>query len=198
MGGSGSGWWGPRSGAKAATDDFLSIDVRELARAGALVAGAKRRVIWSAQGEVIASINIRAEPDRLILQRDGGRKGASHPVELTTTPCHLGGARSWFICPTGECGRRVAILYDVGVFACRECYQLAYPSQRERSLARAIRRADRLCARMGWPPDPSDAERTRPRWMHRRTFDRRCQELDALAARGMAALMDLPGWAQPG
>ena len=198
MGGSGSGRWGPRSGAKAATDDFLSIDVRELVRAGALVAGAKRRVIWSAQGEVIASLDIRAEWRRVVLQRGGGRKGARYPVDLTTTPCHLGGERSWFVCPTGGCGQRVAILYDVGGFACRECHQLTHPSQREKALARALRRADRLCDRMGWPSDPSDAERSRPRWMHRTTYARHCRDLDALAARGMAALADIPGWPRPG
>jgi hypothetical protein len=29
------------------------------------------------------------------------------------------------------CGQRVAILYGGDIFACRHCYQLAYPSARE-------------------------------------------------------------------
>ena len=36
-----------------------------------------------------------------------------------------------FICPAAGCGRRVAILYRGGIFACRHCYRLAYASSRE-------------------------------------------------------------------
>jgi hypothetical protein len=68
------------------------------------------------------------------------------------TPCNLGGWRAWFICPAVGCGRRVAILYGGGIFACRHCYRLADASSREDAGGRATRRADRLRARLGWHP----------------------------------------------
>ncbi len=59
-------------------------------------------------------------------------------VELTTTPCNLGGIRFWFLCPLVEnsvpCGKRVRKLYlppGESYFACRSCYNLTYRSVKE-------------------------------------------------------------------
>src|ERR1700730_635478 len=57
-----------------------------------------------------------------------------------------------FFCPAAGCGRRVAILYGGGIFACRRRYRLAYASSREEAGGRATRRADSLRARLGWEP----------------------------------------------
>lgn len=189
MGGVGSGRWGWRSGADT-TEGYRSIDVRELARAGALEPGTTRRVVWSAQGEVVASLDTRAEPGRLILTRGAG--DGTQAVDLTRTACHLGGARHWFCC--SGCGRRVGLLYDAGGFACRKCRQLVYPSQRERAFVRALRREDRFCDRMGW----SDAARGRPKGMHQRTYEQRCREHAELSERSLYELMVLLGWPVPG
>ncbi|HUD03113.1 MAG TPA: hypothetical protein VMR46_03855 [Candidatus Paceibacterota bacterium] len=55
-------------------------------------------------------------------------------VPLTTTLCHYGGVRYWFICPVYHklqyCGRRVGVLYlGDDYFACRHCYNLTYASR---------------------------------------------------------------------
>lgn len=55
-------------------------------------------------------------------------------VTITTTPCHYGGTRRWFLCPMKTkgkvCGRRVGSLYlQNGVFACRYCHNLTYASK---------------------------------------------------------------------
>ncbi|HLN18633.1 MAG TPA: hypothetical protein VK255_00500 [Patescibacteria group bacterium] len=60
----------------------------------------------------------------------------NYRVELTTTPCNLGGKRYWFICPLSKngqyCGRRVGVLYGIGKwFGCRHCGEIAYQSQFE-------------------------------------------------------------------
>lgn len=104
----------------------------------------------------MASISVRTEPGRVILtyrHRRGGEnwKGESYPVYLDWTVCNLGGQRPWFLCPAQGCGRRVSILYLGGsIFACRHCYQLAYPSQREVAYDRAAKRADKIRERLGW------------------------------------------------
>jgi len=181
MGGSGSGrrW---HYGSKDTTESYRSIDVRRWKRGSFLTPGRAFSWQWSRHGEVVASINVRAEVGRVILtyrHRSSGDewKDESYPVHLTTTPCHMGGERHWFLCPARGCGQRVAVIYGGGIFACRKCYQLAYPSQREDTADRAIRRANRIRDRMGWPGGVLEGSGWRkPKGMHRRTYERLCDE----------------------
>jgi hypothetical protein len=91
---------------------------------------------------------MRAEQDRVILiyqHRSGGEvwKDEQYPVRIVRTPCNLGGERPWFICPAVGCGRRVAILYGGGIFACRHCHRLANASARQDV-------SDRAASRSAW------------------------------------------------
>ena len=183
MGGSGSGrrW---HYSAKDTTEGYRSVDVRWLKREGMLSSGANRRITWSRQGEVVASINIRAEPGRVLLtyrHRSGGGdwQDESYPVHLVTTSCRMGGERPWFLCPARGCGKRVAVLYGGAIFACRHCHQLAYPSQRESPEDRAARRADRIRYRLGWPGGILEGSGWgKPKGMHWRTYERLSDEHD--------------------
>lgn len=56
-------------------------------------------------------------------------------IKTTTTPCHLGGARTWFLCP--RCSRRCAILYPD---YCRLCMNGRYAKE---SMTRTERMADK-------------------------------------------------------
>lgn len=168
MGGPGSSnrW---RYGSKSSTDDYRAVDVRRWARVGMLRPGYWGGWQWTRNGEVVASIRMRAEEDRVIFiyrHRSGGEewKDEEYPVRIVRTPCNLGGTRPWFICPALGCGRRVAILYGGGIFACRHCYQFAYASARDDAGDRATRRADRIRARLGWEPGTLNANvrNTRP------------------------------------
>ena len=140
------------------TDDYRSIDIRWLKREGLLVPGVSRRIVWSRDGAETGSVDIQSAPKRVILsyrQRGAGSdywQAEKYPIFLDRTPCHLGGERHWFLCPARGCNRRVAILYGGAIFACRHCYQLAYPSQREKPWDRAARRADRIRDKLGWVP----------------------------------------------
>jgi hypothetical protein len=93
MGGMGSGnrW---RYGVKDAVEDYRRLDVRRLARAGVLAAGYRGDWQWTCDGDVIASIQMRMEDDKLILtyrHREPGRdwKDESYPVRLNWTACGL-------------------------------------------------------------------------------------------------------------
>jgi hypothetical protein len=192
MGGPGSGnrW---RYGAKSTTDDYRTLDVRRWAREGVLVPGYRGGWQWARNGEIVASIQMRAEQDRVILnyrhRSNGEWKNEQYPVRVVRTPCNLGGERLWFICPAVGCGRRVAILYGSGIFACRHCYQLAYASSREDAGGRATRRADRLRARLGWEPGILNGNGSKPKWMRWRTFERLAAEHDRFVARSMQAVV---------
>lgn len=184
MGGIGSGrrW---RHGANDTTNDYRAIDVRRWQRDGLLTPGHTFGWEWSCNGEVIASIQARAESgcvQLLYRHRSGGGewRDENYPVWLDWTPCNLGGQRPWFLCPARGCGRRVAILYGGGIFACRRCYRLAYPSQRETWDDRAARRADRIRDKLGWEPGILNGfDGPKPKGMHWRTFDRLQAQHDA-------------------
>lgn len=56
-------------------------------------------------------------------------------IEITTTPCHFGSERIWFLCPS--CKKRVATLYKPPVkntLLCRKCHDLTYIKTRYRKM----------------------------------------------------------------
>jgi len=170
MGGSGSGnrW---QSG-KRTTCHMRVLDIRRLYRKKLLVPGRFFNWMWSRDGERIADINIAVAEYHVTLsyrtRKDGGEwEDRDYPVSLTWTACRFGGQRPWFLCP--RCGRRVAVLYGGATFACRHCHNLAYASQREDEMSRAMRRAQKIQNRLGWY-DRHDG--TKPKGMHWRTFER--------------------------
>ena len=184
MGGPGSGnrW---RYGAKSTTDNYRSLDVRRWAREGMLRPGYRGSWQWLRNGDVVASVWMSAEQERVTLtyrrrSNGGDWKDEEYPVRIVRTPCNLGGARPWFVCPAHGCGRRVAILHGGGIFACRRCHQLAYASTREDAGDRATRRADRIRARLGWEPGILNGRGLKPKWMRWRTFERLSEEHDRL------------------
>lgn len=192
MGGMGSGRRRHFS-ANDTTDDYRSIDVRRWRRDGLLDPHRSFGWQWSRHGEVVASIQMRTEPDRVLLTYRHRSRGSdwqdeSYPVYLDWTACHLDGQRPWFLCPARGCGRRAAILYGGAIFACRHCYRLAYPSQRETDDDRAARRADRIRERLGWEPGILNGNGLKPKGMHWRTFERLTVEHDAFVQESLAGM----------
>lgn len=180
MGGIGSGrrWhWD----AKSTTDDYRRLDVRRWARDGLLEPGNVFGWQWSQHGERVADIQVTIEDFGARLKyraKDSGGdwKPMEYSVCFVSQRCHFGGHRKWFVCPARGCGRRVAILYGGKVFACRHCYQLAYPSQREERFQRVARRSDRIKRRLGWDDDARHG--LKPKGMHWATFALLTEELD--------------------
>ena len=149
---------------------------------------------WSQHDEVYASIQVCAEQDRVILtyrHRSGGEewKDESYPVHLDWTSCHIGGKRPWFLCPARGCSRRVAILYGGGIFACRHCSQLAYPSQREPVYDRMARRADRIRDKLGWDQGILNGKGCKPKGMHWKTFERLTAQHAAFVQTSLAGIV---------
>lgn len=173
MGGFGSG----RYGGKPCTDDMRRLDVRVLQRDGHLRAGRLNGWQWTRDGEVIASIQMTVQADRVWLeyrtrQAGGDWRDMKYPVLLERTPCHLGGHRVWWRCPAVGCGRRCAVLFGGAVFACRQCHRLAYRCQRQTFDDRATRQADKIRARLGWDEGVLNGPGGKPKGMHWRTFER--------------------------
>lgn len=115
MGGIGSGHHF-RPSARVTTDEYPFIDIRRWKRAGLLETDVQFVWQWTQRGEITGSVQVqmdanRAELTHLQRRTVGDQADQSYSAFLTSTPCHLGGERRWFVCPAKGCGRRVAILY---------------------------------------------------------------------------------------
>ncbi len=134
MGGYGSTRWG-MTVTRLTADGLPRLDVRTLARAGALRPGTTATVAWGSGAAV--TTEVRPDAPGVVLLRYQACTGrvlestVDEPVPLTRTPCTFGGSRPWFRCPS--CGRRCAVLYGLaGRFRCRGCHRLAYASTRRK------------------------------------------------------------------
>jgi len=174
MGGPGSGRH-PRPPGKITVDLALSLDVRALQRTGLMQPGSWLVAPW-ATGTAPAAVTVEVQYSAVRLHLSTEVCGVSleirsHVIQLESTPCHFGGQRFWFTCPTPDCGRRAALLYFAGVaFACRVCLDLSYPSQRERAPDRALRRAQSLRKQLGGSASILVPFPTKPPRMHWRTY----------------------------
>lgn len=174
MGGIGSGrrW---HHGARGTTENSLNIDVRRWRKDGWLTPGKQFAAEWSRNGKELGSVEVESYSGCVELSyryRSGGGawKDLHYRVVLEWTPCHFGGERPWFRCPASGCGRRVALLYCAGLFACRRCCDLAYASQNDSGTDRAVRRSNTIRKKLGWKPGFFSPQGSKPKGMHWRTY----------------------------
>jgi hypothetical protein len=127
------------------------------------------------------------KPHDTITASCGGRE---QHITLAWTPCRFGGKRPRFEC--GCCGRRVVRLYIVGaVFACRHCHRLGHASQLETPRERGTGRAGRIRMRLSDGKDSLVGEfPSRPRFMHRTTYERWRRAHDDAEERSTIGLMN--------
>ena len=180
MGGFGSGR--PSGTGRDKVEACRSIDVNRLHKKDCLRDGWAGDWQWTSDGEKVASINLRAEADRLHLSyhvriAGGEWEDVAETAGIVRSPCRYGGVRAYFICPGVAngvaCGRRVAKLHCAGrYFLCRHCCRLAHASQSEGARDRALRRANKIRRRLGGSPDMVAPFPPKPKGMWRRTYER--------------------------
>ena len=109
-------------------------------------------------------------------------------VWLETTRCPIGGSRTWFTCPA--CGKCVAVIYGAGrLFGCRRRKRLPYTCQREAADDLAARRADRIRKRLGWRIGILNAPGSKPKNMHKLTYERPRAQHDAFVGVSLAGMV---------
>jgi len=180
MGGRGSGRRPGYSG-KTETNDAMPLDIRKLSRKGLLAPGNSFAWQWTVNDQPVAGLSIRAGYNEMTLSYRKKSTGevVEQRVQVETTPCRFGGARSWFTCP--RCGKRAAVIYASGrYFACRKCSDLAYATQKEGIGDRASTKADKIRKRLGWPVGIANPAGGKPKGMHWKTYDRLRLRHDAL------------------
>jgi len=165
----GSGRWGWHD-KKTVAEDCRSIDVNRLCRE--LEPG--RFYVWEwkdGSGARVASFGIEMQGGAVRLFYTMTRTGEKidYLAPITWTPCHYGGRRPWFCCPS--CGRRAAKLYlRWNHFLCRICNGLSYESQRENLMERLFRRSDKRKVRLGRETGLIHPLPDRPKGLHRMTW----------------------------
>ena len=192
MGGYGSGGWN-RTG-RLTTSDALRLDVNSLNKSGALVPGSYSITTWTRDGETTGNINISASQHGIVLvyrckTEDRGWADHRERVRVSWERGGFGGQRPFFHCP--NCTRRVLHLYGFNQYLCRHCHGLCYPSQRECDSDRAQRRANRIRVELGGEPGWQNIP-SRPKGMHRRTYDRLINKIivaDAVTDDGAVRLL---------
>jgi len=177
MGGPGSGSW-LRSNTRLTTDEAARLDVRVLARRGALAPGAEVILRWTVSLLGVererGSIAATASTDSVVLRfrglaANGGWAEFQHAIPLERTPCTFGGKRVWWRCP--GCQRRAAVLYGArATFQCRQCHNLAFPVENESPLERTFRRARNNRKRLGADSELFLPFPAKPAGMHWKTY----------------------------
>jgi len=178
---------GNYAGAKRTVEECVSLSVFDLNRWGLL--GVRRPLCimryegrgWSGRFGLEVwpnrvEVRYRAE-DRI----SGDSRPFTYAIRLTTTPCHFGGKRYWFLCPNVNCGRRVAKLYlplQTPVFCCRHCHDLAYTSQQEDRASLLLLKAQNIRTRLGGRPGFQDPFPPKPNGMHWETYNRLREEAE--------------------
>ena len=148
MGGFGSGDWADVMTRKVNTGLCRSLSVKRLKKIGVFDVdrvGEVFSIRWVNEfGEdagmvsIIPQVSVGGNGNKTSLRVDIGGFVTGQDISLTTTPCHYGGVRHWFLCPAAVdgvlCENRVGMLYlpPAGkIFACRHCYGLTYESSQQ-------------------------------------------------------------------
>jgi len=178
MGGYSSG----RHGWRGKAESQHAVDIRWLKRKGWLYDGCDGSLTWNCRGEETGSIRYLVSSDTIkLIYRHRENGGEWEPVEtgirLEYTPCNYGGERVWMRCP--HCNRRCAIVYLAGKYpACRKCYNLAYYSEGETYLDRAMRQARKAQKKLGYDDGDLSACLPKPKGMHWKTYYKLKRKVD--------------------
>ncbi len=162
------------------TNELPSIDVRYLARQGAVAPGRRSSMAWRDDQRV----SIESSGTRVVFSV-GSR--VCQVIDLMWTSCSLGGERVWVRCP--DCKRRVAILYLGGNFACRVCHGLYYESQRTRGRCSALIKLQRLRHRLGGSANLLEPFPDKPKKMRHATYERLHRQADTLERAYLGEMM---------
>mgnify|MGYP003585521302 FL=1 len=106
-------------------------------------------------------------------------KPYAYDVGITTSSCHYGNYRYWFICP--HCGKRVGVLYCAGLYVCRQCIGANYATQLMQPIDKLFSKVAKIRHRLQWQQGIAHGHGSRPKGMHQTTYDRLVAEHDRIA-----------------
>lgn len=159
-------------------ESCLSLNAQDMQKKGAFVDGRSGTWQWTDNraGKSAGLIGYEYHEGFVHLDFRCNDQPQSQRITIDRTACTYGGYRLWFICPVARCRNRVGSLYlRGGLFACRHCQRLNYNSQQAAKSEQPRLRLQAVRRRLNWPLNgdiPIRTYLTRPKGMHRKTFDR--------------------------
>ena len=162
-----------RSFAETTTNDFYSIDLAVMRRAGwdKCRAGTLR---WSKNSHKLGSIAYENLPGGMRLCYTSRGESIRELIPFVYTHTKFGGRRRWFECLS--CKRRCRVLYGGRYFRCRKCYGAKYQSQYEQAYMRYGNREQDIRERLGGSASVDDPFPAKPKWMRWKTYARLYRE----------------------
>jgi len=160
-------------------DSANSLDVRQLARQGALREGVQAVITWRRGQQEEGAIEFACESRGIVLQYQVQRVGGAWQTvhqEIALERIRTGfGTRALLRC--SECQRRTAVVYLSNrlIFVCRVCMALPYKSQCEGEVDRLYRRMQKIRRRIGAANGDMHQpvwQHHKPKGMHQRTYER--------------------------
>lgn len=129
----------------------------------------------------ITSVKHRLGQQARAIRLDYSFRGKSYAydVGITTSSCHYGNYRYWFNCP--NCNKRVGVLYCAGLYVCRHCIGANYATQLMQPIDKLFRKVAKIRHRLQWQQGIANGHGSRPKGMHRKTYDRLVSEHDRIA-----------------
>ena len=129
----------------------------------------------------ITSVKHRLGQHAKAIRLDYSFRGKSYgyDVGITTSSCHYGNYRYWFICP--HCGKRVGVLYCAGLYVCRQCIGANYATQLMQPIDKLFSKVAKIRHRLQWQQGIAHGHGSRPKGMHQTTYDRLVAEHDRIA-----------------
>ncbi len=195
MGGIGSGNH-IRLNRKTTTVEVKQISVYFMNQQGYLKEGYKGKLSWSSNGRSIGSINFKVLDSFIHFSysyrvHGDDWKDYSINVRLTTTSCHYGSSRYWFICPS--CRKRVGILYLENISpSCRCCSDIVYISKNSSDIDQLNSKISKLSERI-FEAQGKSYIKTKKKGMHWNTYYRLLDDLKTLKAARDKLISDLLG-----
>lgn len=185
MGGLGSG--GHNSKGRRIVEGQYRLDASDLKRRGLCRTGNVSHLYWKgSNGAPGPSLKAIGGEDAITLvyswrRGEGPWQEHEERVALHHHERHFGGCETYFFCP--KCARTVKRLYAGGVrYLCRACHNLVHASTQERPGNRATRKNQKLRRKLGAEIGLGDWIGPKPKGMHRKTFERISEQIQAAEA----------------
>lgn len=160
---------------KIQVESLRAMDSRAMKKQGIFENGAGSYSWWDSETkELRSSIDYSYQDQQLTLSYRCNDESYRYVIHIEQTACNYGGTRSWFICPSQQCRKRVAKLYlsESGYFTCRHCNKANYAIQQMCEKDKPRYHMNKMRDKLGWSYNHVTFLKriTKPSNMHHKTF----------------------------